>query len=81
MTSEKIPGPVIILEGKRMLVLSQKIGEGVMIGGGVAVTVLEIDGNKVRLGFKAPPQTPIHREENWIRFQGKDHDSTERPTS
>ena len=46
-----------------MLVLSRKVGERVVIGGGITVTVVSVQGNKVRLGIEAPPQVPVDREE------------------
>ncbi|HEX8199977.1 MAG TPA: carbon storage regulator [Isosphaeraceae bacterium] len=46
-----------------MLVLSRKPGERIRIGGGVCLTVLRVRGNSVRLGFEAPAQVPITREE------------------
>jgi carbon storage regulator len=50
-----------------MLVLSRKVGERVTIGDGVVVTVLEVKGRQVRLGFEAPPDVPIWRGE--LEFQ------------
>jgi carbon storage regulator len=52
-----------------MLVLSRKLGEGIVIGEGVTVTVLEVNGNKVKLGFVAPAEVPIHREEVHQRIE------------
>ena len=46
-----------------MLVLSRKRGEGIVIGDGVTVTVLDVRGGRVRLGFDGPAEVPIHREE------------------
>jgi carbon storage regulator len=46
-----------------MLVLSRKPGEGVVIGGNIRLTVVLIRGNQVRLGFTAPPDVRIRREE------------------
>ncbi len=46
-----------------MLVLSRKRDEKVMIGDDVIITVIEIRGDKVRLGFDAPKEVPVHREE------------------
>jgi carbon storage regulator CsrA len=46
-----------------MLVLSRKVGEKVVIGGGITVTVVSVIGNKVRLAFDAPDQVRIHRSE------------------
>jgi carbon storage regulator len=46
-----------------MLVLSRNLGERIIIGNNIIVTVLEIRGDRVRLGFEAPNDVPIHREE------------------
>lgn len=46
-----------------MLVLTRKRGEAIHIGDGIAVTVLEVHGDRVRLGFDAPVEVPIHRQE------------------
>ena len=46
-----------------MLVLSRKNGEAIVIGDGITVTVLAVEGNRVKLGVVAPPEVPIHREE------------------
>ena len=51
-----------------MLVLSRKRGESVVIGDGVTVTVLSVEGDRVRLGFVAPAEVPIHREEVYRRI-------------
>ena len=47
-----------------MLVLSRKRGEGLVIGNGIQVTVLEMRGNQVKLGFVAPANVPIHAQGN-----------------
>jgi carbon storage regulator len=46
-----------------MLVLSRKQGEVIVIGDDVTVTVLEVQGNRVKLGFTAPDEMPIRRQE------------------
>jgi carbon storage regulator len=46
-----------------MLVLSRKRGEALVIGNGISVTVLEVRGSQVKLGFVAPAEVPIHRKE------------------
>jgi len=46
-----------------MLVLSRKPGEAIVIGNGITVTVVEVKGERVRLGFTAPAEVTIHREE------------------
>jgi carbon storage regulator len=46
-----------------MLVLSRRIGESIVIDGGITVTVLKMKGNVVQLGFDAPKEIPIRRSE------------------
>jgi len=46
-----------------MLVLSRKVGESVVIGGDVIVTVLEVRGEVIRLGIDAPREVVVHRSE------------------
>jgi carbon storage regulator len=46
-----------------MLVLTRKSGEQVVIGRDIVVTVLAIQGGRVKLGFTGPSEVPIHREE------------------
>lgn len=46
-----------------MLVLSRKVGEQIVIDGGITVTVTSVDGGKVRLGISAPPDVRIDRAE------------------
>ena len=52
-----------------MLVLTRKVGERVMIGPNIAVTVTEVRGDRVKLAFEAPDQVPIYREEIFRRIQ------------
>jgi carbon storage regulator len=54
-----------------MLVLSRKRGEGVMIGQDVEVVVLEIRGDRVKLGFQGPADVPIHREEIFAQINAE----------
>lgn len=46
-----------------MLVLTRKPKERIIIGEGIEIVVLEIHGNRVRLGFRCPPEIPVHRAE------------------
>ncbi len=46
-----------------MLVLSRKLHEGIVIGGVVRVVIVDIRGDKIRLGCEAPPDISIHRDE------------------
>ena len=52
-----------------MLILSRHVGETVMIGEKVEVTVLGVKGNQVRIGIKAPEDVAVHREEIFERIQ------------
>ena len=49
-----------------MLVLSRKRGEAVMIGDNVKIMIVEIRGDKVRLGIEAPKEIPVHRQEIYL---------------
>ena len=53
-----------------MLVLSRKRGEGIVIGDNVTVTILDVQGERVKLGFAAPAEVPIHREEIHLGMEG-----------
>ena len=51
-----------------MLILTRRVGETLMIGDDVTVTVLEVKGNQVRIGVNAPREVAVHREEIMIVF-------------
>lgn len=51
-----------------MLILTRCIGETIVIGHDVALTVLGVKGNQVRVGVKAPRDVPVHREEIYDRI-------------
>ncbi|HEX8199429.1 MAG TPA: carbon storage regulator CsrA [Isosphaeraceae bacterium] len=46
-----------------MLVLSRKLGEKIVIGNNIVVTVVKIDRNQIRIGIEAPQDVPVFREE------------------
>ena len=46
-----------------MLVLSRKLGEKIVIGDNIVVTVVKIDRNQIRIGIEAPQSVPVYREE------------------
>ncbi len=52
-----------------MLILTRRVGESLMIGDEVNVTVLGIRGNQVRIGVDAPKDVSVHREEIYDRIQ------------
>lgn len=52
-----------------MLILTRRVGETVMIGDEVSVTVLGVKGNQVRLGVNAPKEVAVHREEIYERIK------------
>ncbi|MCB2184834.1 MAG: carbon storage regulator CsrA [Deltaproteobacteria bacterium] len=53
-----------------MLILTRKVGESITIGdGSISVSVMEIKGRQVRLGIEAPANTPIHRQEIFLKIK------------
>lgn len=54
-----------------MLILTRRIGETLMIGDDVTVTVLGVKGNQIRLGVNAPKEIAVHREEIYERVKSE----------
>lgn len=54
-----------------MLILTRRVGETLMIGDEITVTVLSIKGNQIRIGINAPKTVSIHREEIYQRIKAE----------
>ena len=54
-----------------MLILTRRVGEVLMIGDDVNITVLGVKGNQVRIGVNAPKDVAVHREEIYLRIQNE----------
>ena len=54
-----------------MLVLSRSFDESIMIGDNISVTIVDVQGDKVKIGIEAPPEIPVHRQEIYQKIQGK----------
>lgn len=67
---------------KIMLILTRRIGEAIIIGDDITMTVLGVKGNQVRLGTDAPKNVPVNRQEIWQRIKAEQDakPQTEPPT-
>ncbi|MCP5206414.1 MAG: carbon storage regulator CsrA [Hahellaceae bacterium] len=60
-----------------MLILTRRVGETLMVGDDVTVTVLGVKGNQVRIGVNAPKEVAVHREEIYQRIQKEKTDGSD----
>lgn len=61
-----------------MLVLTRKLGESIVIGNNVRVTVLELQGKQIRLGIDAPQEVTVHRGEVYERIEAENRAAAEK---
>jgi carbon storage regulator len=59
-----------------MLILTRRVGETVMVGDDVTVTIIGVKGTQVRLGVSAPKDVTVHRQEVYERIQREQHHPT-----
>ena len=52
-----------------MLILSRRVGENIVVGDDIVLSVLEVRGDTVRIGIHAPRSVSVHREEVWLELQ------------
>lgn len=64
-----------------MLILTRRVGETVMIGDEVTITVLAVKGNQVRVGINAPKSVTVHREEIYERIKREQNEGQPRPVA
>jgi carbon storage regulator len=56
-----------------MLILTRRVGETLMVGDNVTVTIFAVKGNQVRIGIHAPKDVTVHREEVYERIRSEQH--------
>src|SRR5437764_7922231 len=66
-------------KGSIVLVLTRRANQSIMIGHEIVVTVLEVRGDQVRLGIKAPRSIDVHREEIFAQLQQANRDAAQAP--
>ena len=71
-----LPEAADVRKGRIMLVLSRKIGERILIGDNITVTVVRISNGGVRIGIEAPPEFPVIREELKVKMDREGEGNT-----
>lgn len=78
MVSEVVTAPLslqAIVTESTMLVLTRKLGEGIVIGEDVTITIVEVKGGNVRIGIDAPREKKIYRQEVYDRIAAENIDA------
>ena len=55
-----------------MLVLTRKVGQKIVVNNDITIEVVEVKGDRVRIGIIAPKDVEVHRQEVWLRIHGDD---------
>lgn len=76
---EKFENHCFFKEERIMLVLSRQRDESIIIGDNIVITVVDIRGDKVRLGIEAPKEVSVHRQEVWEAIQRENALKTNAP--
>ncbi len=61
-----------------MLALARKVNESIMIGNDIEITILEIKGDQIKIGVKAPKSVPIYRKELYVQIQDENKKAGEK---
>lgn len=64
-----------------MLALSRKMNESIMLGNDIEITILEIKGDQVKIGIRAPKAVPIYRKEIYLQIQQSNKEAIEESIS
>lgn len=59
------------MEKQGLLILTRRIGETLIIGDNISITVLGVKGNQVKIGINAPKETSVHRKEIYFKIQAE----------
>lgn len=64
-----------------MLTLSRKIGESIMIGNDIEITILDVKGDQVKIGINAPKAIPVYRKEIYVQIQDANKEAADSEVS
>lgn len=62
-----------------MLALTRKVGQSIVIGGGIEITVVEVKGDQVKIAINAPKEIPVHRKEIYEQIQTENREAAHLP--